>query len=110
MDGGGSTPIDKTEVDSIANEAIKSVLGSTAFVHSKVDGWSSKIMENCLKRLASAAKPFKYVVTCKIVQNAGAGIAVASTTFWDPATDDQLTVQWENNSTSCICTVYWLAR
>ena len=42
-------------------------------------------------------------------RGAGAGLHTASSQRWAPMTDGKLTVQWENNSTSCICTVYWLA-
>ena len=65
--------------------------------------------EGCLKRLAALNKPFKFVCTVNFVQKAGAGMHTASTALWDSKVDGKHTVQWENNTTQCITTIYWLA-
>ena len=54
-------------------------------------------------------KPFKFVCTVNFVQKAGAGRHTASTALWDSKVDGKHTVQWENNTTQCITTIYWLA-
>ena len=46
-------------------------------MHTKVNQWTSNVVEGCLKRLAGLQKPFKYVVTCNFVQKAGAGMHTA---------------------------------
>lgn len=35
--------------------------------------WTSGCLENCMKRLTGLNKPFKYVVTCIIMQKTGEG-------------------------------------
>ena len=40
---------DAIEVQSLGRESIESVVGSSTFMLSKVDTWTSNIVENCLK-------------------------------------------------------------
>jgi hypothetical protein len=70
-------------------------------MHTKVNQWTSNVVEGCLKRLAGLQKPFKYVVTCNFVQKAGAGMHTASTALWDGKVDGKHTVQWENQTIQC---------
>ena len=66
-----SAGLDRNEIESTIRESIRSTVEKSTFLHSKVDGWIAKIMENCLKRLAQAAKQYKYVVSCQIMQKSG---------------------------------------
>ena len=63
--------LDPGEIEVTVKEAVTSILGKFTFHHNKVDGWIAKIMETCLKRLATSAKQYKYVVSCQVFQNAG---------------------------------------
>ena len=101
--------IDDAEIDTLIREAITTTVGDNAFLHAKIDAWSNNIAEGCLKRLAAANKPFKYVVTCNLTQRAGAGLHSGSSTRWNSKTDGKLTVQWENPTMLIMVTVYWLA-
>lgn len=58
---------------------------------------------------ATLSKPFKYVVTCNLVQKAGAGMHTATTVLWDDKTDGKHTVSIEKPTMLCVCTVYWCA-
>jgi dynein light chain Tctex-type 1 len=100
--------MDDAEVDSMVREAINAAVGDNQFLHSKIDLWSNNIVEGCLKRLAAVGKPFKYIVTCNLMQKAGAGLHAASCTRSNEKTDGKLTVQWENNTMIVLVTVYWL--
>jgi dynein light chain Tctex-type 1 len=86
--------LDDAEVDTMVREAITAAIGDSAFLHAKIDSWTSSIAEGCLKRLASLAKPFKYVITCNLSQKVGAGLHAASCTRWNDKTDGKLVVQW----------------
>lgn len=90
-------------------QAIEQTVGTNAFTHTKVNQWTSNVVEGCLKRLAGLQKPFKYVVTCNFAQKAGAGMHTASTALWDGKVDGKHAVQWENKTVQCVATVYWLA-
>ena len=54
-------------------------------------------------------KPFKYIVTCVIMQKNGAGLHTSSSCYWDNSTDGSRTVRWENKSMYCIATVFGVA-
>ena len=66
-----SNTLDRAEIEAMVKDAVVSILGKSTFLYSKVDGWIAKIMETCLKRLATSAKQYKYVVSCQVFQNAG---------------------------------------
>ena len=51
------------EVSAVIKEAIESVIGGNTYQHSKVNAWSSSIMDTCLQSLVKLAKPFKYIGT-----------------------------------------------
>ncbi|KAF5828826.1 Tctex-1, partial [Dunaliella salina] len=74
-----------------------------------VSQWTSTCLENCIKKLGNLNKPFKYVVTCIIMQKNGAGLHTAASCWWDNTTDGSRTVRWENKSMYCIMTAFGLA-
>ena len=67
--------------------SIEPILGNQVYAPKKVGDWTSSIVEAVLKMLQAANKPFKYVVTCIIMQKNGAGLHTASTCFWDTKSD-----------------------
>ncbi|KAA3674733.1 dynein light chain Tctex-type 1, partial [Paragonimus westermani] len=42
-------------------ESIESTVGSNTYSHSKVQQWTSSVIEQCLNHLTKLGKPFKYV-------------------------------------------------
>ena len=97
------------EVSTIIKEAVESTIGGNAYQHAKVNQWTSSIVETLLGTLTKQQKPFKYIVTCTIMQKNGAGLHTASSCFWDNTTDGSCTVRWENKSMYCIVSVFGLA-
>lgn len=97
------------EVSAAIKEAIESVIGGNTYQHNKVNQWSSSIMDNCLQQLVKLQKPFKYIVTCVVVQKNGAGVHTASSCFWDNTTDGSCTVRWENKTMYCIVSVFGMS-
>ncbi len=68
-----------------------------------------------MKELTGLEKPFKYVVTCTIMQKNGAGLHTALSCNWDTVTDGVLTVKWPsdqhkdyNKTLYCIVNVFAL--
>lgn len=99
----------KEVVNAIVKESIETSLQSATYAHSKVAQWTSSIVEACVKRLTQLGKPFKYVVTCVIMQKTGAGLHTSSACLWDAASDGSVTYRWENKSLYCITSVFGLA-
>ena len=97
------------EVSNIIKESVDTVLQSEQYNVDKVGQWTNNCMECCLKRLTALAKPYKYVVTCLIMQKTGAGLHSAASCFWDNATDGSRTVRWENKTMIVITSVFGLA-
>lgn len=75
------------EVNAVIKECIESTIQNAPYHHNKVGQWNSNIVEQCLKKLTGLNKPFKYISTCTIMQKNGAGLHVASSCFWDNASD-----------------------
>mmetsp|Transcript_44904 Transcript_44904/g.142979 ORF Transcript_44904/g.142979 Transcript_44904/m.142979 type:complete len:117 (+) Transcript_44904:167-517(+) len=100
--------VEAGDIDGLIRESIEKAIGDAGFQHAKLNAWSGNVVEGCLKRLSALQKPFKYIVTCNLMQKTGGGLHTASTSLWDPNTDGKITVQWENNTMHCIVTVYWL--
>lgn len=106
---GEETAFVTDEVTNIVKEAIESTIGPNAYQHNKVNQWTSNVVEQCLNQLTKLGKPFKYIVTCVIMQKNGAGLHTASSCFWDNGTDGSCTVRWENKTMYCIVSVFGLA-
>mmetsp|Transcript_31270 Transcript_31270/g.77789 ORF Transcript_31270/g.77789 Transcript_31270/m.77789 type:complete len:116 (+) Transcript_31270:333-680(+) len=114
MEGDAAAAAEETsfvadDVNNIIKESIDTVLQNASYNHNKVGQWTSSMVEVCLKRLTALNKPFKYVVTCVIMQKNGAGLHTASSCYWDNTTDGSRTVRWENKTMYCIATVFGLA-
>lgn len=80
------------------------------YTHSRVPQWTSDVIEACMRRLTQLNKPFKYIVTCAIMQKTGAGLHMASSCYWDNTSDGWVTHKYEGNKTCvCIVSVFGLA-
>uniref|UniRef100_F7C5B9 Dynein light chain Tctex-type 1 n=1 Tax=Ornithorhynchus anatinus TaxID=9258 RepID=F7C5B9_ORNAN len=97
------------DADRIPHEAIESSIGGNAYQHSKVNQWTTNVVEQTLSQLTKLGKPFKYIVSCVIMQKNGAGLHTASSCFWDTTSDGSCTVRWENKTMYCIVSTFGLA-
>ncbi|ESN98823.1 hypothetical protein HELRODRAFT_155903 [Helobdella robusta] len=97
------------DVSNVIKEAIESAIGGSMYQHSKVNPWTNNVVEQCLNQLSKLGKPFKYIVTCVIMQKSGAGLHTASSCYWDSITDGSCTIRWENKTMYCIVSVFGVA-
>eukprot|EP00047_Mylnosiga_fluctuans_P002830 m.226142 g.226142 ORF g.226142 m.226142 type:complete len:117 (+) comp11378_c0_seq1:33-383(+) len=97
------------EVSMIIKECVEQTIGVNTYQQSKVNQWTSNIVESCLKRLCALNKPFKYIVSSIIMQKNGAGLHTASSCYWDNSSDGSCTVRWENKTMYVIISVFGLA-
>jgi dynein light chain Tctex-type 1 len=74
----------------------------------KVDLWVKDIIEISLKYLSEMKKPFKFVVTCVIMQRNGGGLSTGFIGLWDNTKDGVVNVPWDNETMHVITTVYFL--
>lgn len=94
------------DIETIVKNAITSTLSENMYNGKKVNDWINTIVDACLKELQSLNRPFKYVVTCIIMQKNGAGLDTAASLFWDFAKDGAVCIPWENSSVHAVVTVY----
>ncbi|KAI8913472.1 Tctex-1 [Gorgonomyces haynaldii] len=97
------------EVNNIIQESIDATIQNAPYHHNKVGQWNSNIIEQTLKKLTSLGKPFKYVVTCTIMQKNGAGLHCASSCYWDNASDGSTTFKYDAKTMHVIVNVFGLA-
>mmetsp|Transcript_15089 Transcript_15089/g.38929 ORF Transcript_15089/g.38929 Transcript_15089/m.38929 type:complete len:115 (-) Transcript_15089:415-759(-) len=96
------------DVLAIMKESVEPILAQATYTHTKVNQWTSMVIESTLKRLKELNKPFKYIVTAVIMQKNGAGLHTATSCHWDMTSDGSATLRWENKSMYCLVTVFGL--
>ena len=109
MDFNQDDAFSEEDVDTIVKNAITSTLGEASYIPKKVNDWINTIVDSCLKELQSLNRPYKYIVTCIIMQKNGAGLDTASSLWFDTQKDGKVVVPWENATMHVICTVFGLA-
>lgn len=97
------------DVEVIVRKAIHVTLNDNAFNSKKVNEWTNGIVTNCLKDLQQLNRPFKYIITCIIMQKTGAGLNTSASMHWDTTKDGFCKVPWQNSTMHCILTVYGLS-
>ena len=65
------------QVEPLLVNVLGSVLANEVYDEDKVQGWIDAVCEKSMDTLANLHKPFKYIVTCVIMQKNGAGIHTA---------------------------------
>ncbi|XP_073318444.1 dynein light chain Tctex-type 1-like [Pagrus major] len=106
---GNEGSFNSEEADNIVKECIESVVGTDDYSQSLVNKWTASIVERCLTQMLKVGKPYKYIVTCAVMQKTGAGLHTANSCYWDTAMDGSCTVRWENRTMYCVVSVFAVA-
>ncbi|XP_059183768.1 dynein light chain Tctex-type 1-like [Centropristis striata] len=106
---GSEGSFNSEEADSLVKECIESVVGGDDYSQSQVNKWTASIVERCLTQLVKQGKPYKFIVTCAVMQKTGAGLHTANSCYWDTAMDGSCTVRWENRTMYCVVSVFAVA-
>ena len=95
------------ELGTIAKKVIEDVITPDLyFLPEKVNSWCQQIMDQCLKEFSKFGKPFKYIVSCFIMQRNGAGFQCASTCYWEVRTDGITSLTGDFPHLNCLVTIY----
>mmetsp|Transcript_123845 Transcript_123845/g.358180 ORF Transcript_123845/g.358180 Transcript_123845/m.358180 type:complete len:111 (-) Transcript_123845:116-448(-) len=106
MEDEGDQEFTSEQVNDVVKNAITKNLGTNPYNKDRVSHWSAAIIDETLKELAKMNKPFKYVVTCIIMQKSGAPMHTGIALHWDTKTDGMCSVQVGMDTMDCITTVY----
>mmetsp|Transcript_35772 Transcript_35772/g.36480 ORF Transcript_35772/g.36480 Transcript_35772/m.36480 type:complete len:121 (+) Transcript_35772:240-602(+) len=85
------------QIEPIVYECIESVLKDKSYNDLHVQGWVDEICSRLTKDLIDTNKPFKYIVSCAIMQKNGAGLHVGHSAHWDAGNDNCLVTRWPND-------------
>lgn len=68
-------------------QALHTTLAEASYDAGKVAAWSAAVHDGVLKGLCALARPYKFIVTCVIMQRAGGGLHTAAAALWDAKKD-----------------------
>ena len=97
------------DAENIVRNAIHNSLSEHSYSSKKVNEWTNAIVTTCLKDLQALGRPFKYVITCVIMQNNGAGLNITNSMHWDVSKDGFCKVPYSTPTMTCIVSVYGLS-
>mmetsp|Transcript_15093 Transcript_15093/g.45700 ORF Transcript_15093/g.45700 Transcript_15093/m.45700 type:complete len:117 (-) Transcript_15093:561-911(-) len=97
------------DIETIVKNAITSTLSDNLYNSKKVNDWINTIADGCLKELQSLNRPFKFIVTCIVMQKTGAGLHTGAALVLDNSKDGLVCIPWENSSMHVIVMVFGLA-
>ena len=101
------TEFNSAQIQTLVGSVIAAIFNSeTVYDRAKISQWTQQIIENCIKELVKLNKPMKYIVTCVIQQNNGAGMQSAATCTWDIKNDGLISIKTDINAVNLFCTVY----
>ncbi|KAJ1980501.1 Glutathione S-transferase [Dimargaris verticillata] len=82
------------EVRHILRTAIDLTVDGSEYKHRQVTEWNQAILEYALRKVTALSydKPYKHIVTCKIIQLNGEGYHSGVISLWNSATDGCLTI------------------
>mmetsp|Transcript_31261 Transcript_31261/g.85884 ORF Transcript_31261/g.85884 Transcript_31261/m.85884 type:complete len:111 (-) Transcript_31261:76-408(-) len=106
MDDEGKNEFVSEDVNELVKDSITKILTNCSYTESRVNTWCNLIIDDCLKGLAKLDKPFKYVVTCIIMQKNGTPLHTGLSLYWDTKTDGVSCVQTGMDTMDCITTVF----
>eukprot|EP00826_Nyctotherus_ovalis_P039041 TRINITY_DN371_c0_g1_i10.p1 TRINITY_DN371_c0_g1~~TRINITY_DN371_c0_g1_i10.p1 ORF type:complete len:127 (+),score=53.18 TRINITY_DN371_c0_g1_i10:141-521(+) len=108
--------VNQEEIENIVLQSIESEIKDSQYEESKVPHWINTICENCILKLNALKKPYKYIVTCSIVQKTYAGATSTTASYFDTANDYVFTFTWPggkgqgtNKTTQCILTLFLIS-
>ena len=75
------------DVQRCLQEAAESVLETAQWEEEKVPGWINDIVEKAMKSLSELKFPYKFIVTCMLVQKTDKALFSCLSTNWENSTD-----------------------
>eukprot|EP01038_Epipyxis_sp_PR26KG_P013885 gene13885-18619_t len=103
-------------IEPVCYDIMESVLKDKSYNDLNVQKWIDEICTRVTKELVETNKPFKYLVSCTIMQKNGAGFHIGQSCFWDASNDNLVVSRWPserkkdpNAKVICFTTVFGIA-
>ncbi len=84
------------QIEPLCYDVIELVLKDKLYNDSLVQTWIDEISSRINMELIEMNKPFKYIITCVIMQKNGAGIHMGNSAYWDASNDNFVMARWPN--------------
>eukprot|EP00519_Triparma_laevis_P013144 CAMPEP_0182491048 /NCGR_PEP_ID=MMETSP1321-20130603/670_1 /TAXON_ID=91990 /ORGANISM="Bolidomonas sp., Strain RCC1657" /LENGTH=118 /DNA_ID=CAMNT_0024693299 /DNA_START=47 /DNA_END=399 /DNA_ORIENTATION=- len=84
------------QVKPILQNVVDEVLNKASYDEDLVQQWVDTICDRCMKQMADLQKPYKYIVTCQIMQASGAGLHSSVSAYWNQEEDNMVQYFWPN--------------
>jgi dynein light chain Tctex-type 1 len=94
------------DIEAIGKKVVQGVLTDQSYNNKKVNEWTNSIITSCLKDLQNYGRPFKYLITCIIMQKNGSGFNTSSSMLWDVTKDGYSKIPWNNETIDCILSIF----
>ena len=75
--------LEKELIDNSIGEICQQVLETAQWDEKMVPIWQNQIIEQVMKRLISEKMPYKYIVTCMLVQKSDSTLQSACSVNWE---------------------------
>uniref|UniRef100_A0AC34GXF6 Dynein light chain n=1 Tax=Panagrolaimus sp. ES5 TaxID=591445 RepID=A0AC34GXF6_9BILA len=96
-----------TEVEALCKELFEQTIGKEQYEHVEGLKWNKKLVESVTQALVGMSRPYKYCVSCIIMEvGAGVGLNVASTCYWDRATDVSYSIRCESKNVIGVISIF----
>lgn len=95
------------QVNVISKDVLDTIIGTSAYQPSDAPKWNQQVVEIITQKLVDLKLPYKYCVTCIVMQSGfGAGLNVSSTCYWDKSCDQSYSIRWENKGVLAVLTIF----
>ena len=86
--------INPQDIEELVTEVIEDVLLNVTYDDNLVGVWIDSIQEQVMKRLYDLHRPYKYCITCFIMQKTGAAVMTTWSQWIDSGNDVPMHIQW----------------
>lgn len=97
------------EIYQIANAAAGKILEDKVFDPEQAGEWAKNVSSEIINQLQAEGKGFKYVCEVSIFQKGIGTLYLSGQCLWNPNTDGNCKIQYENETLNCFISLFTIA-
>lgn len=97
------------DIYQIANSTASEILDDKVFDPEQAGEWAKTISSTIINKLQSEQKGFKYICEVSIFQKGIGTLYLSGQCLWNPNTDGNCKIQYENDSLNCFISLFSVA-